>query len=1651
MAAKFIKGMSKDTGRMDQIDGTYRDALNAVLEGLKGSVSNEYGNKWIGTLLGDGGLGLLPVGQIPLPDDNFLIFAVSQDGIYSYIIYVEGKPGTPLILLKTPASGLSFTSIGDLKFDVEHPITGEYRLSPTGDIIVYFTDNKYTQSVEPNTGIEYLSQFNPPRVLNVSRQKRAVESQGVSFNQLYTNGDTSIDSMNLFQHASRIPEFDSIKIIRGGGVVSGTYYLGLAYADTDFTETNVLTLSNPVYIVPTDEDTIPREMISGSPGEFQTNKSILWKINAQNSDYKYVIPFVIQFMGNARFAYKLEPIEIKVGSLTEVMYSGLENAAQSAIEEVIIDKVKYATAKALCQLDNRLYAANLTGRKDLGFQRFANNIQLTVGATAISKFDPRRYDIFNLNEGYAKLIGQNRNQMPSYIEDATTFYQREAELVSYMFTNIAAVQRNNSKGYRDVESMLFKQKTYRRGEVYAFYISFILVDGSESYAYHIPGRKSIHPIETKNINEAGTLINFKGTEIYNSNPDGKVFQYLDSTVALSSLGFVSSTGYWENSNEYYPNDPNFEVFSVDMNGNPAYVDTLVGKKIRHHKMPSNHNPTYSYVKQSTDFSSPGIAAEASAEGNVTFNEQVRLLYITLNNLRIPKFILEQVQGYKVYYAKRTQANKTIIGQSGLQGAIPYLAANLSPETSDAKEGPYHNMWYFYATPNTASVSVGDGAWTTNSYLSQPVVKFHDFNLLRKKHTLATATHIDVQYVVTMQNWHGGYKGAKRDATNNVYVSFRAGHGDDEHAWVHPDLGNTINFNYNPDEANYDIWGPPYLYGKVLIGAKYNAPGLANVDVGVSGGAAGFINQSQMLSNLQTIFMLDPEGATYLSGLSFFKNTNATSFKGATYLVNNSGESAIALSMVSGVPVLRGYFSSNWGALENSHIAKSPLSVTVTLPPPAVSVKQDIGRPNVYLANLCSAKTDVFEPFDQQQLVWTGFYQPFLFKDTATGVAYDDDEKKFRRDYYAGASTPAIYGGDTYITRYGYRSTSQSHSIIRFRRADNEDVSPIDYISGDIPFDLNTGYTANYKVLNQGNAAQRLAAINNEINWTKGDTTVVTTLYQFIVESDDNINFRHCGDVEKGVSPAMSVYFDKYTASDVMYKTPLNDLTKMDNLLYEDHYSAVQDLRVTIPFPKRDKSTNLYPNRVIRSSVQDGNFNDSYKYFLALDYKDFGQNKGPITNIFNLNALLFIHTENSLFRTKGKQTVALSDANQAYIGSGDLFAQEPDEFVQSQEGYLGNYNKLSSLITKDGYVFLGYKSRKIFLIGDKVTDLTDLGMDVWARENIPFALEAFGYDFNIGEFNIDAPTSYFGFHTTYDPLFKRIIITKRELVPTSRFISDFNKGDIYFSPGKNTFYIKKNGVAVKIREGIFFERSGWTISFSLDFGVWASRHSYVPPLYAYNSKFLYSMDPFASGRFYVHNNIDEPCEFYDSTYNFEFEFISTGKVTTTTQGTLSMKDKNKVFYSVSYTADVLAKSPTELYRVRQQFDPGFTHYTVYNTFQLSGKKSFKYLENIRKSDNNWIFNDFRDMASNGVDTHLAVGQVPVGSTSGYSSSTIPSGGSPMFLSEGNYNSGYLNLDKPWSEQKKFVDKFLAVRLYATNESKTLINLYTAESAYRISNR
>ena len=202
---KFVKGMHKDSGRVDQPPNTYRDALNANLYYTKGAITNEEGT----TSLGSTGT---IIGNITLLNDEILIFSI-REGV-STISLVQTKIGLTTLLYRNAS----------LNFQDDHPITGEFRVDAKNDTIVYFTDNYHT---ETDSG----PVFNPPRTFNVTRQLDYIENNG-NVETLYDDAFSfDVNKLNLFPEVGRHSIIKKVDIIAGGALASGSYQLALEYSD----------------------------------------------------------------------------------------------------------------------------------------------------------------------------------------------------------------------------------------------------------------------------------------------------------------------------------------------------------------------------------------------------------------------------------------------------------------------------------------------------------------------------------------------------------------------------------------------------------------------------------------------------------------------------------------------------------------------------------------------------------------------------------------------------------------------------------------------------------------------------------------------------------------------------------------------------------------------------------------------------------------------------------------------------------------------------------------------------------------------------------------------------------------------------------------------------------------------------------------------------------------------------------------------------------------------------------------------------------------------------------------------------------------------------------------------------------------------------
>ena len=263
-----------------------------------------------------------------------------------------------------------------------------------------------------------------------------------------------------------------------------------------------------------------------------------------------------------------------------------------------------------------------------------------------------------------------------------------------------------------------------------------------------------------------------------------------------------------------------------------------------------------------------------------------------------------------------------------------------------------------------------------------------------------------------------------------------------------------------------------------------------------------------------------------------------------------------------------------------------------------------------------------------------------------------------------------------------------------------------------------------------------------------------------------------------------------------------DFSHVDNLKYNENYSADNDIRSAFPLPIRNINQTDFSTRTHRSAKADaGSFIDNYRIFLAAQFKDLPKNRGELWKLASFNNLLYFHMENSLFAAKGKQSMQLGDGSEAFVGSGDIFQQEPDEVMQTELGYGGTQSQWAAITTRYGYFFVDTRSKKVFLMSDKLTEISLLGMEDWFRKNLRFTLEEYGF------IPTDNPIYCAGLHSIWDPRHKKIVLSLRDAVPTQKFIEGFNiglinqnyQGAIYYDETLNVFLENLNGTEAPASE------------------------------------------------------------------------------------------------------------------------------------------------------------------------------------------------------------------------------------------------------------
>jgi hypothetical protein len=243
----------------------------------------------------------------------------------------------------------------------------------------------------------------------------------------------------------------------------------------------------------------------------------------------------------------------------------------------------------------------------------------------------------------------------------------------------------------------------------------------------------------------------------------------------------------------------------------------------------------------------------------------------------------------------------------------------------------------------------------------------------------------------------------------------------------------------------------------------------------------------------------------------------------------------------------------------------------------------------------------------------------------------------------------------------------------------------------------------------------------------------------------------------------------YSFTDILLNPPGSPV--MINYNNESQRS-LNDLITATSFNVNNILINNFPYRVSRSlKIQNENLQiNNIRTFLANDYYEMPNNKGEIIAIRGMNKQVYIIQEFSTFTALIKDRL-ISGNETTYLAEGELFDRTPDEIrFNDNTGYVGCTSQFSCFISPVGLIIVDQIKGKIFIVAGEIQEISAYYMYNWFENNLN-TTEIFRLDtrFINKKVRIDNPFTEVGIVCTYDLLFQRLLITKKDYVPISNNI------------------------------------------------------------------------------------------------------------------------------------------------------------------------------------------------------------------------------------------------------------------------------------------
>ena len=1034
---------------------------------------------------------------------------------------------------------------------------------------------------------------------------------------------------------------------------------------------------------------------------------------------------------------------------------------------------------------------------------------------------------------------------------------------------------------------------YMRDEQYAFFIRWIYNTGERTESYHIPGRapsgNDLNNIADSDAFEVGDGLTRKYWQVQNT---ASVTSYTPSV--LSDGGNVVATGkmgYWESTEKYPSNKP-------DIWGD------LCGKNIRHHKMPDitvdeklNHynNDTDSIVILGVQFSN--IAHPLDQNGTP----------------------IESIVGYEILRGTR-QGNKSIIAKGLFNNMREYPIPGNSTSTGLYQNYPYNDLgsdMYLTATEQTGTNgSNSDGAKTAglSGYrknifsfhspevsFSNPYLNANEVKLYQEMYGTALGT-FEVPYM------HPKFKLLSNDFDTALDIIITA--------ITVVQAGEAITGGYKVELSGQgDL--PPVKLGvdKVLAEGSLGAVGdTLEAAALVLNGAFNIayltffgtkVTKQQLLAMIYALLPYRQFAAQYNS--HGFYNQATQSVEGSRRRkITDAIYVGSSLQQFTTEYQINNYNRSRYVCIKVDGEFDDPTNIDDS--------RITIGSTGTTYSK--SVSTNIASHYGALKISIPSQYGQL---DSIKQLSISECIYPSYPILKAVVTSPVFFGGDTYIGRF-----TEKNSMFFFNTwlYEEPDGTEFDYtLYPNLPYPRFWINSQKYVGLfNDRPSNHRSLDKVRQGNWfylNEGYFYLFNSgVRDFYVESEINLAYR---DYEDDLAHR---HYDPYGFTDI------NSMFRSDTIKNGNYYKYDYSLSISNLFNSNISWGNLLPrdynpsiaatcytyrpNRVIYSlPQQDESKKDSWRIFLANNYKDFNTSVTSIKPINKTGAFFMMKFQGPL-QFMGVEELKLDGTGaKITIGDGALFSgpQQLQSVVNVDESYeYGScQSKYSAIGTKYGVFYVSQNQGKVFnYAGEGLKEISSNGLRYWFAKYLPSDLLKVYPDYPLN----DNPVKGIGVHMVYDNTNEMVYITKRDYKPL--------RSDLTYDADGN-FYI--GGTAkVSFTDTSYFQNASWTISYDPKTQTWISFHDWIPTFLLPGKAHFASVN---NNTIWKHNlRCDSYCNFYGVDYPWEIEFVST-----TGQTVSTMRSIEYLLEAYKYHHDCRDK----FHVLNENFDQAM----IYNSEQVSG--------------------------------------------------------------------------------------------------------------------